>query len=260
MASTGGDGPPSAIFPGGTDAQGNIFFAPPGAMGRTDSTQLMRVDARGAGARAVGRIKTPDVERQESGGEDARQIRIRPIPLSTSDGWAVNARGDVAIVRSGAYRVEWYTAAGGAARSGAPVHVQRARIGDAEKKEWVNQQMLSGGVSMQVEDDNGRRSVSFGRRRPSQAPSTDGYRWPASKPPFDATSVRIDATGRIWVRRYRPAGEPPMYDVFGADGNRIGGVTFPAGRVLLGFGARALFAALIDDDGQHTLERYALPL
>lgn len=258
MSTSGGNGPPSAIFPGGTDARGNIYFAPPGGMGRMDSTAVQRVDTRGTGAQPVGRIKTPDLDRQESGSESAREVRIRPIPLSASDGWAVNGKGELAIARTGNYQVEWH--ASGAVRRGTPVDVPRARIGTAEKQEWVNQQMLSGGVTMNVEDNNGQRSVSFGRGRPTQEPSTDGYKWPAAKPPFEPGSLRVDAAGRLWVRRYRAAGEPTLYDVFGADGNLVASVTFPARRTLLGFGARALYAVEVDDDGQYTLERYALPL
>jgi hypothetical protein len=113
---------------------------------------------------------------------------------------------------------------------------------------------------MQVEDNNGQRSVSFGRNRPQQEPSTAGYKWPTAKPPFEPGSLRMDPRGRVWVRRYRAAGEPTLYDVFGADGNHAGSVTFPARRTLVGFGARGLYAVEVDDDGQYWIERYALPL
>ena len=255
--SSGGPGaPPTAMFPGGTDALGGIYFAPRG-MGPADSTNLMRADAMGANAKPVARLKAPEVDRQESGGADSRQVRVVPIPLSASDGWAVSPEGEVVVARAGNYHVEWLSA--GATRRGAPVSVPRARIGDAEKKEWVNQQMLSGGISMQVQEENGERSVSFGRNRPQQEPNTAGYKWPAAKPPFDASTLRVDATGRLWVRRLRPAGEPVTYDVFGQDGGHQAVVTFPAGRTLLGFGATALYAADVDKDGQYTIERYAIP-
>ena len=70
----------------------------------------------------------------------------------------------------------------------------------------------------------------------------------------------MDASGRVWVRRLGAAGEPVMYDVFGKDGNLAGSVTFPARRTLIGFGARSLYAVEVDEDGQHAIERYALPL
>ncbi|MCC6317564.1 MAG: hypothetical protein IT361_07725 [Gemmatimonadaceae bacterium] len=253
----GGDGPPMAMFPGGTDARGNIYFAPPRMSMRVDTGDVMRADSKGTAALSVARIKTPDVDRQESGSENARQVQIRPIPLAASDGWAVNAEGEVVVLRTGDYHAEWL---GATRRVGAPVRVARATIGDAEKREWVNQQMLSGGISMQVEDNNGQRIVSFGRARPTREPNTSGYRWPATKPPFDPASLRVDGASRVWVRRHRPAGEPVWYDVFGRDGNLVGSVTFPARRTLVGFGARHLYAVEIDGDGQYTIERYALPL
>ena len=82
-----------AMFPGGTDAQGNIYFAPPRMDMRTDTGDVMRADARGTSPKPVARVKTPDVDRQESGGENSRSVRVRPIPLAASDGWAVNANG-----------------------------------------------------------------------------------------------------------------------------------------------------------------------
>ncbi|MBC7896255.1 MAG: hypothetical protein H7066_12645 [Cytophagaceae bacterium] len=258
LTSGGGGGPPMAMFPGGTDAKGNIYFAPPRMDTRVDSGDVMRADAKGTAPRSVARVKTPDVDRQESGGENSRSIQIRPIPLAASDGWAVNADGEVVVLRTGDYHAEWIGTAG--RRAGAPVPVSRARIGEAEKKEWVTQQMLSGGVQMQVEDNNGQRTVSFGRNRPQQEPSTADYKWPATKPAFDAGSLRMDASGRVWVRRLRAAGEPVMYDVFGKDGHLAGSVTFPARRTLVGFGTRSLYAVEVDDDGQYSIERYALPL
>jgi hypothetical protein len=262
MAGGAAGGPVSVMFPGGVDAQGRIYYLPPAGGGPggalSDSAGLMRFDPKSGTAQAVARVKTPDLDRQESGGENSRSVRIRPVPLSASDGWAVAPNGDVVLARSGMYRVDWVT--NGTVRSGAPLAVTRARIGDAEKKEWVQQQMLNGGITMQVEDNNGQRSMSFGRARPQQEPSTEGYKWPATKPPFDAGSLRIDPTGRVWVRRLGAAISPRLYDVFSAAGAHQATVTFPAGRVLLGFGAAGLYAAEVDEDGQYFLERYAMPL
>ncbi len=259
MAGGASGGPPSVIFPGGTDTQGRIYFAPPvGGGPGSDSGSVMRVGPSGTGAQPVARYKTPDLDRQESGSANQRSVQIRPIPLAAADGWAVSATGDIAVARSGTYRLDWVT--NGSVKAGAPVPTTPIRIGDAEKKEWVSQQMLAGGISMQVEEENGRRTMSFGRNRPTQEPSTSGYKWPERKPPFEAGSLRVDAKGRVWVRRNLAAGEPRRYDVFGRDGALMATVSFPAGRALVGFGASSLFAVEIDDDGQYILERYALPI
>lgn len=253
--------PPSVMFPGGTDAQGRVYYAPPpgGGPGATlDSSSVMRFDAKSGGTQVIGRIKTPDIERQESGSANARSVRMRPVPLSASDGWAVAPNGDVAIARSGTYRLDWVS--NGATRSGPVVNVPRVRIGEAEKKEWVTQQMMAGGISMNVQEENGRRSMSFGRARPQQEPNTAEYKWPEAKPPFEAGTLRVDAAGRVWVRRNGPASPTRQYDVFGTNGALLATVTFPAGRILVGFGATALYAVELDDDGQYTLEKYAMPL
>jgi hypothetical protein len=154
--------------------------------------------------------------------------------------------------------VDWLR--NGRVTAGPSVPYKRVSIGMAEKKEWVALQMLAGGISMSVNDDNGRRTMEFGRARPDREPDVNGYKWPSEKPPFEAGSTRVDPRGRLWVRREVAAGQPRVYDVFGADGTLLAAVTFPAGRRLLGFGAAALYAAEVDDDGQYTLERYALPL
>ncbi|MGQ0648473.1 MAG: hypothetical protein ACT4P7_12980 [Gemmatimonadaceae bacterium] len=259
MASGGAGGPPSVMMAQGTDAQGGIYFtAGPGAIGRLDSTDVLRADGKGGAVRRIGRVKTPDIDRQVSGGGNAQEVRMRPIPLSTLDGWAVTSTGEVAIVRSGDYHVEWVGSTG--TRAGAPVAMTRARIGAAEKKEWVSQQMLAGGIAISIEDRDGQRSMSFGRSRPTEEPSTDEFKWPSTKPPFDAASLRLDGSGRLWARRLVSAGQPIVYDVFGNDGNLIATVTFPARRVLVAFGATALYAVEVDDDGVYHLERYAVPL
>ncbi len=264
MAGGNSGGPPSVVFPGGVDAQGRVYYQPPAGAGPgagptlPESASVMRVDPKGAAPQSVVKVKTPDLDRQESGGENQRSIRIRPIPLSASDGWAVAPNGDVAVARSGTYRLDWVS--NGTVRPGPTVPVTRARIGEAEKREWVNQQMMSGGITVQMEDNNGQRSMSFGRSRPQQEPSTEGYTWPESKPPFEPGTLRVDAKGRVWVRRNGAAGTPRLYDVFGTNGALQGTVTFPNGRVLVGFGAASLYAVEVDEDGQYFLERYALPL
>jgi hypothetical protein len=207
----------------------------------------------------VARVKLPDIKITESGTENNRSVRAQPVPLSASDSWAVAPNGAVAVIRSGDYHVEWMSGAG-APRRGQPVAVRPVRIGTAEKNEWIDDQMLRGGIGMSVSMENGQRTVSMSRGRTGSRPDPSTYDWPETKPLFDATSPRVDPRGRVWVRRNLVAGQPPLYDVFGADGAHTGSVTFPAGRTLVGFGARGLYAVHADEDGLQTLERYALPL
>lgn len=259
--SPGAGRPPASIMPRGTDGLGRIYFqgSPMGPGGVADSVRVMRYDPSSRAIDSIARVKAPDFDRAESGSASAREVRIRPVPLAGGDGWAVGATGAVALARVGDYRVDW-TQPDGTMRRGTAVRYDRVRVGSAEKKEWAQQQQLSGGVGMQVEDNNGRVSVSFARNRPGQSPETDGLKWPDFKPPFDNATLVVDRAGRVWVQRHLVAGRAPQYDVFGPDGVLTATVSFPANRRLVGFGAAGLYAIAVDDDGLQTLERYALPL
>jgi hypothetical protein len=259
-----GEGPPTAVMPRGTDGVGRVYFqgSPMGPGGPEDSVMVLRLDLtkKGSEAKSIVRVKAPDFARAESGSQEAREVRIRPVPFAGGDGWAVSSQGTVAVARVGQYRVDWVDASG-TLRSGTSIPHDRVRIGSAEQREWVSQQQLTGGVGMSVEDNNGRISVSFARNRPGRdGPSTEGLRWPEYKPPFDNTTLVVDRSGRLWVRRHLPAGRPMTYDVVGGDGRLVASVAFPAGRRLVGFGARALYVTATDDDGLQTVERYALPI
>ncbi len=250
------EGPPTAMLPGGTDARGRIYFQGPG-FGR-DSTELLRFDPATRKVDTLVRLKLPDVERQESGGENQRRVSIRTIPFAASDGWAVGANGAVAALRVRDYHLDWIDA--GRVRSGPPAGAPPVRIGRAEKEEWVERTQLTGGIGMQVQNVNGEVSVSFGRNRAQGRIDVTGYKWPERKPAFDPGAIRVDPQGRVWVFRHLAAGQAALYDVFGPDGALAGSVRFPAGRRLVGFGARGLYAVALSEDGESRLERYAQPL
>jgi hypothetical protein len=260
----GAGGPPASIMPRGTDALGRVYFqgSPMGPRGLADSVDVMRYDlgAKDGSPAAVARVKAPDFARSESGSENAREVRIRPVPLAGGDGWAVAGSGTIAVARVGQYRVDWRDP-NGTQRAGPAIAHDRVRVGTAEKNEWVTQQQLTGGVGMEVEDRNGEVSVSFARNRPGRGgPSTEGLAWPEYKPPFDNASLVVDRSGRVWVQRHLPAGRPPQYDVVGPDGNLLATVSFPVRRRLVGFGARGLFVTATDDDGLQRVELYAVPV
>lgn len=256
----GSGAPPPTVIPRGTDERGRIYFqgSPTGPRGISDSIQVMRLDPVTRRVDTIAAIKAPAFERQEGGSANQRDVRIRPVPLSGADGWAVGRDGSVAIARVGQYRIDW-VGADGRTRPGSPNSWEQVGIGTAEKEEWATQQSLSGGIGMSVENRNGEISMRFSRPRGGNRPSTEGLGFPSHKPPFDNSSLIVDRSGRVWIQRNLPARRPPRYDVFSADGTLLAIVTFPAGRRLVGFGSQGLYATATDDDGLQRVERYAVP-
>lgn len=257
---TPGEGPPVTVLPRGVDERGRLYFQGSniGPAGMLDSAAVLRFDPASARTDSVILVKGPTVARTESGSEENRQVRMRPVPFAGGDGWAVAPSGAVAVARAGTYRVDWVTPSG-ERRTGRAVPYERVRIGSAEKEEWAAFQQLVGGVGMRVENENGRMSVSFARNRGGQAASMEGLTWPDVKPPFDNTSARIDASGRLWLQRHGRAGSPIRYDVFGSDGGLVASYTVARNQRVVGFGARSVYVVTFDDDGLQTLARYAMP-
>jgi hypothetical protein len=219
----------------------------------------MRFDPAGPKTDTVALVKGPQFSQSQSGGQESREVRIRPVPLSGGDGWAVASNGAVAVARVGTYRVDWVSPSG--QRQGGPsVTYDRVRVGTAEKQEWVAFQQLVGGVGMSVQNEDGRVSVSFARNRGQQAAATDGLQWPDFKPPFDNTTARVDPAGRLWIQRHVRAAQPSHYDVFGSDGRLLASLSLSRDRRIVGFGARSLYVVHYDNDGLQTLERYGMPL
>ncbi|MGQ0766392.1 MAG: hypothetical protein ACT4OZ_12085 [Gemmatimonadota bacterium] len=257
----GSGAPPASIIPRGTDDRGRIYFqgSPTGPRGISDSIKVMRFDPVTRRVDTLAAARAPDFDRQESGNTDQRQVRIRPVPLSGADGWAVGRDGGVAIARVAQYRIDWI-GPDGRLRPGAPNSWEQAAIGAAEREEWAEQQSLSGGIGMSVENRDGEIAMSFSRARAGSRPATEGLRFPSHKPPFDNGSMVVDRSGRLWVQRNLPARRSPRYDVFSREGALVAIVTFPAGRRLVGFGSQGLYATATDDDGLQRIERYAVPL
>jgi hypothetical protein len=69
----------------------------------------------------------------------------------------------------------------------------------------------------------------------------------------------VDARDRAWVRRHVRAGDPSTYDVFDADGNRVGSVLLESGKRIVGFGRGTVYVVAFDEFDLNYLERYALP-
>lgn len=254
-----GGGPPATVIPRGVDDRGRLYFQglAMGRIGPVDSVAVMRHDPVSSKTDTAALVKGPAFARSERGDANAREVRIRAIPLADGDAWVVAPSGAVAIARAGTYRVDWVQA-GGPRANGPVIPYERVRVGDAEKKEWIAYQQLAGAIAVSIEDNNGRRTMSFSRNRARE--TGEDLQWPDFKPPFDPGTARIDAAGRLWIQRHARAGQPRRYDVFGSDGRLVATLSLSRDRRIVGFGARTLYAVRFDADGLQTLERYAMPM
>lgn len=246
--------PATPLFPGAIDRLGRIWYRgqPVG-----DSLPVFRFDRAAKRTTRIGMLRGPAMNRVESGTPDNRSVSISPVPLSPEDGWAATASGTFYVVRAAPYRVE-VVPPSGARVIGPSVAYAPVRIGDAEKKELGESAARSGAVSMTREVTNGDVRVAMGRNRVN-ADVWKTLTFPATKPPFDASQLHVDPSERLWVRRHAAAGEPAQYDVFSTTGTRVATVRLPAGRRLIGFGARWLYAVSLDENDLQYLERYAIP-
>lgn len=250
----------NAVLPRGTDSKGRVYFQALG-MGRRpggplpDSAAIMRWDRATGAFDEVGRVKLQERRTETLGGRGERNIRLIPTPLSPQDAWAVGWNGRLAMARTDGYYLEWIEADGGRVR-GDDVSYRPVRIRRAEKEEWVNRSSSSG-LRVMMDISNGVRSMSFGRGGGGGGRSDiDDFEWPDAKPPFVASGVRVTPEGDAWVRRSVAAGDAPVFDVFGADGQLKERVTLPVGREVVGFGRVHVYVVLRDEFDLQWLERY----
>jgi hypothetical protein len=244
------------VLPRFVDARGNPYFLQQsfGRGGMPDSATVMRFDRLSGESEAIARVKLPEIE--ETGGGGARMIRMRP--LSPRDDWAVAQDGRVAVVSAADYSVTWIHPDGRVV-TGPPNQYRPVRVGEAEKELWSGAMMRSGlSVGMQV-STSGERNVSLSRGGGGGPQSPfDSADWPDVAPAFRYGGAVIAPNGDLWVERYVPSGEDPLFDVFDGEGRKRGELRFPAGRQVVGFGDGTVYLARIDEDDLQWLECYRM--
>ncbi len=248
------------VIPTAVDARGLIYFERRGRQmgGATiDSATIARFDRATGSVEELGRVKLEDQERSESGGAGSRNVQIRSRPLTARDAWSAAPDGSVAIARSREYRLEWRKPDGRIV-VGPPVAYRPVRVERADKEEWV-EQLASSGLGVMMMSDGGPPRMTIRRGGVGGGASVDDYEWPDVKPAFTSGAVRVDPSGRAWVERHGPAGDPTLFDVFDGSGRRVGQVRLPEGRWLVGFGDGTLYLSRTDDLDFQWLERYPLP-
>jgi hypothetical protein len=244
------------VLPRAVDGDGNPYYLHQafGPGGPPDSATIRRFDRRTGQSQIIGSVKLPAVE--ESGGQGRRMLRM--VPLSPRDDWAVAPDGRVAIVRAGDYSVEWVHPDGHVV-AGPPQEYEPVRVRKAEKQEWLDESGREGvsvGVMM---GGGGERSVTL-RRGGGGGPARDidSFEWPDVTPPFRYGRAVVSPDGALWVERYVPAGTDPMIDVFDGEGHKVGAITLPAARRVVGFGDGTVYLARTDEYDLQWLERYRL--
>ncbi len=249
-------------LPQSVDRDGNIYFRSRGSMRNMrslpDSGVVVRMDWQTGAIDTVGTVKLAERRRQSSGGPDNQRVSISAVPLSPSDGWSVGADGRTAFVRSSPYRVDWVEP-DGRVTQGAPLDVPTIRVRRPEQEAWLNEP-AAGGIQIGISIDNGVASTSMSRGGGSSSGrgAVGDYEWPDVMPPFRGERTRIDPNGNVWVERYVAAGDAPIIDVFGPDGNHMHSITLPEGRRVIGFGAGVVYLTHSDEFDLQYLERYRL--
>ena len=246
-------------IPQAVDGEGRVYARSMGGMSslQSDSAYVLRMDLEAETIDSVARVKIPGTTRTGTANSES----ISQIPLSPADAWGVADDGWIVVVRVADYHVEWISPDGSTLR-GPPVEYERLSIGTPEKEAWRDSRSeTGGGMSISAfADGSGSIQFSVSRGGPSDDDEDlDSYSWPDDLPPFYGSRVPVDPSGRAWVRTYGGADAPPVYDVFGASGEREIVVELLPGRRVVGFGEGKAYLVRMDEYGLQYVERYALP-
>ena len=223
-----------------------------------DSAYMVRWNRTTEAVDTLGLVKEQERAMRSSGGPNNQNISISPIPMSPQDGWAAAPDGRLGVVRSAGYYVEWILPDGRVVR-GPENEYSSSRVRHADKVAYVNR-MQRNSLRMEVSNVNGSMTTSFSRgtRGGSEEPEVDGLDWPETLPAFQAGGVYVAKNGELWVERYVPAGDAPVYDVFDENAALVRQVILPEGRTVVGFGDGAVYLARIDEFDLQWLEKYSL--
>ena len=198
------DGGVVMAMPAGIDLDGNVYTAarggfPPDPDGRGT---ILRIGLAEGSVDTAGSFKRMDivVEETENG------VSISPIPLSPQDAWGVAADG---------YALD------GSVTHGDTILHEPVPITTAEKAEYFRDRRRHAGIGMGISSSfDGSTTATFwrGGSGGSEEPDYDNYSWPNVKPALHSATVRVDPSGRAWVKRHLPADTGTAYDLFDRQG------------------------------------------
>jgi hypothetical protein len=249
------------INPEYVDASGRIYFNNSRGMGDgpQDSTQVSRFDRSTEETETMGWTWRPEPIVTRSGDN----VRMMSIQMSARDDWAAGPDGRFAIVRADGYVVEWYFPDGRVV-TGPPNPVETRGISEEDKYAYLDQRSSAGlmmSISMSSEGGTEMAMSRGGGGGGRSEPNLDDYTWAEEFPPFRPDRSQVAPTGGLWVERWLPADVTPEMDVFGEDGHKIGSVSLPEGRELIGWGhtadgGNAVYLVRTDEYDLKWLERY----
>ena len=252
------------VMPSGTDMRGAVYHSSSGfVMVRNgagsetspDSGTVTRWDPESDESVTVAMLKVTPMRMSAGGSVTSSGGGIRftgmpaPQPFAPRDDWAVASDGRVAVARAEGYRLDWY-APDGSVTAGRTIDYDPVPITRGEKEAWADAQSQRV-MSMRLAGGGGQ-TMTMPR------PDIGEVDFPDHMPPFATSAVSITPDGEVWVQRTQPSSEQrPLFDVFDDAGNRVKQVRLPAGRQLVGFGSRWVFAVAVDEDDLQWLERYS---
>jgi hypothetical protein len=262
MVELGEDASFLMIQPRFVDSDGRLYFLG-GADSReapADSLQVSRFDRHSGVAETLGWLwRTPPIETRIDGGVRRTSVRMAP-----RDDWAAGADGGWAIVRADGYRVEWHFPDGRVV-NGPSNPVDTPTLTDDDKYASFEAASTAGMRVSVFSGDNGATEVAMSRvggsPRPREEINLRDYEWADRYPPFRPERARVSPAGELWVERWLHPDVPPLMDVFGEDGVKMGSVELPTGREIIGWGttaggAPAVYLVRTDEFGLMYLERY----
>lgn len=229
----------------GASARGHLLGASraplQSASGEPQRLALLLATRGGTGADTIGSLLStaaPVVISQRSSGPANLFVGN---PLSSQEQAALSLDGWIAVARLDPYRIDWRRPDGQWVR-GAPIEAAAAAVSEREKcfalRRWR------------------------GNDAPCDPATVQG--WPTRLPPFlkpasngAPPTLLLDDAGNAVVTR-TPSADHPLarYDLVDRGGKRIGVISLPGSRSIVGFGHGHVFIAATDADGLQSIERY----
>ncbi|HKS04775.1 MAG TPA: hypothetical protein VJR92_00555 [Gemmatimonadaceae bacterium] len=256
-----------ALIPRGTDSRGRIYsqgagvsIGPDFSIVQSDTAPIVRFDPSSnthdtvAYVHLAPRPTAPARPIDAGGGRQMMVFGTALTPFAPADDWNVTSDGQVVIARVADYRIDVVGVDGKTAR-GTPTRFTPVPVTEQDKENWRRAQQAaraggSGGVRVNIGGET--RTVPL-------PPTPEPTEWPATKPPFQNSSVWSAPNGEVWVLRTGAASDKTTSaDVFNAQGRHVSRVVFPERTRLVGFGTNAVYLVRTDDDDLLYLQRHAL--
>lgn len=263
----------SMMVPTATDARGHVFgqtlgLVKPDSAAKaampvlSDTVELRRFDRSSGKTTTLTRIRNPAAQSKPkvdmSGG--TLKMSMTASSYHPSDVWTALPDGRVAILRNGAYQVEFVNDVG-KVTSGPVIPYIPIQVTAAEKRALVDSLRVTmdkslaesqkAMASMRTPDGKGMPKMEIEVLEPKT--------WAATKPAY--TAILSGPDGGLWVKRSQAAGSKTAgYDLLNGNGALLAHIQLAAGESLVGIGRGAVYTIRMDEDDLQYLRRYTLPV